>query len=195
MARLLLIKHSLPELIHSQPAAMWRLSAEGRTRCEALAAAVAPYQPAQVFASVEPKAAETAHLLAAQLGLPWQAAPGLHEHERRTTPWLDAPEFAAQVARCFAQPSTLVLGEETADQAHSRFAAAVDGLVAAHPGRTLAVVAHGTVISLYVARANGLDPLPLWQQLALPSFVVLELPTRKPVQYHFTCDDQAGQGH
>jgi hypothetical protein len=32
------------------------------------------------------------------------------------------------------------------------------------------------VIALYVAARAGVDPLPLWRRLGLPSFVVLSLP-------------------
>ena len=182
MQHLLLIKHSLPELAPAVPAAAWQLSAVGRARCAPLAAAIAAYQPEVIFASTEPKATATADLLAGPLGLAYTVAPNLHEHERHTTPWLTAAAFAAQVARCFAEPAALVMGEETADQAHRRFAGAVDALVAAHPNRTLAVIAHGTVISLYVARATGCAPFPLWQQLGLPAFVVLSLPARAVVR-------------
>ena len=70
----------------------------------------------------------------------------------------------------------LVLGKETADQAHARFAAAVEGILAEHVDRNIAVIAHGTVISLYVARAAGLDPMCLWERLGLPSYVVLSVP-------------------
>lgn len=179
---LILVKHSLPAIEPGVAAAAWRLSAAGRARCRPLADALAPYRPDYLFASAEPKADETARLVAAQLGLPFAVAPDLHEHRRESVPWLDAGTFAAQVARCLAEPAALVMGEETADQAHRRFAGAVDALVAAHPNHTLAVVAHGTVISLYVARAAGCAPFPLWQQLGLPAFVVLSLPARAVVR-------------
>ncbi len=42
--------------------------------------------------------------------------------------------------------------------------------------RSLAVVAHGTVISLYVARKTGADPYALWKRLNTPSYVVMTLP-------------------
>ena len=178
MAALILIKHSLPAIIPSLPANQWQLSVTGRAHCLPLAAAVARYAPELLFASAEPKASATAALLANCLEMNYQVAAGLHEHDRSSTPWLNEPAFAAHVASFFAQPSTLVLGAETADQAHHRFAGAVDDLVAAQPDRTIAVVAHGTVISLYVARAAGVEPFPLWQRLGLPSFVVLALPAR-----------------
>ena len=178
MASLILIKHSLPAIVPGLPASQWQLSAEGRARCRPLADAVAHYAPELIFASAEPKAAATAQLLASHLNLGFRVVAGLHEHVRDKLPWLDEQTFAAQVADFFALPSRLVMGAETADQAHTRFAAAVDAMVAAQPGHTLAVVAHGTVISLYVARAAGVEPFSLWQRLGLPSFVVLALPKR-----------------
>ena len=178
MASLILIKHSLPAVVQGLPASAWQLSDEGRTRCKPLADAVAHCAPELIFASAEPKAAATAQLLASHLNLDFRIVASLHEHVRDNLPWLGEQTFATQVADFFAQPSRMVMGAETADQAHSRFAAAVDALVAAQPGRTLAIVAHGTVISLYVARAAGVEPLPLWQRLGLPAFVVLALPAR-----------------
>ena len=45
-----------------------------------------------------------------------------------------------------------------------------------YEGRNLAVVAHGTVISLYVARKTGADPFTLWKRLDTPSYIVIDLP-------------------
>ena len=176
MCKLILIKHSLPEIVPGVPAAAWRLSEAGRARCHPLASELAAYHPDVIAASVEPKAAETARLIADVLGCPLETVEGLHEHERRSVPFLDSDAFDAAVAAFFARPAERVLGEETADQAHARFAAAVSGVIARHPGRTIAIVAHGTVISLFAARASGLAPYPLWKSLGLPSYLVLSLP-------------------
>jgi hypothetical protein len=59
-ARLILIKHSLPEMVPGLPANRWHLSGAGRLRCQALAEQLAPYHPDVIVASAEPKAAETA---------------------------------------------------------------------------------------------------------------------------------------
>jgi broad specificity phosphatase PhoE len=48
--------------------------------------------------------------------------------------------------------------------------------VESHPNQNLAIVAHGTVISLFVSRLTNADPFLLWKRLGLPSFVVLSLP-------------------
>jgi len=134
-----------------------------------------------IVASTEPKATETAELVAGALHKPWHIAAGLHEHERSGVGWIDRARFEAQVAEFFRRPGALVFGGETADQAHARFAAAIAAVTAQYPARSLAVVAHGTVISLFVARSVGLEPFPLWSCLGLPSFVVLSLPAMELV--------------
>ena len=103
-------------------------------------------------------------------------APGLHEHDRRGVPYLDGATFEASVERFFARPDDLVFGNETAAQAGERFAAAVERALAQHPSGDVGVVAHGTVVSLFVARHAGVDPFALWRRLGLPSFVVFSLP-------------------
>ena len=67
-------------------------------------------------------------------------------------------------------------GDETANQAYHRFHQAVTTSLARHPHDTVAIVAHGTVMALFVAHAAGVDPFAFWQRLDLPAFVVLALP-------------------
>jgi broad specificity phosphatase PhoE len=176
MRYLLLIRHAAPVVERDLPPDRWRLSDAGRQSCAALAERVAPYRPGALVASEEPKAAETAALLAAHLGMPWRSAPGLHEHRRGRGAWLDRGAWEAQIARLFAEPDTLVFGQETAAQARTRFAAAVDRELAACGGETLALVAHGTVITLLLAQRAGVDPLPFWRGLALPDLAAVRLP-------------------
>ncbi len=183
--KLILVRHSAPQMVVGVPASQWRLSDEGRRRCEALAERLAAYDLAMIVASTEPKAIETGQIVAEALNLPFETAPGLHEHERGVVQTLGSrEEFQTQVARLFERPSELVLGHETADQAHARFAQATTHVVEEHPsgnpsspsGRSLALVSHGTVMTLFIARTNGLDPIPFWKSLGLPAFAVLSLP-------------------
>lgn len=176
MRTLILVKHSLPELVPDLPAARWRLAAEGRRRCAALADRLAGYDPVVIATSVEPKAGETATIVAARLGKPVVTVEGLHEHDRSNVAFLGDAAFRAAVVRCLSQPDDLVFGRETATEARQRFAAAVEGVVESYPDGNVAIVAHGTVIALFVAAHAGTDPVRLWRRLGLPSFVVLSLP-------------------
>ncbi len=173
---LILVKHSLPEIVPDVPAAEWRLSEDGRNRCRVLADRLAAYAPNAIVASRESKAQETAEIVALDLGCPLEVGEGLHEHERPDAVFQDRQQFEETVARLFAQPATLVFGRETADRAWARFSAAVARAADRHPVKTLVIVAHGTVISLFVSRALDLEPFPLWKRLGLPSFIVLSRP-------------------
>jgi broad specificity phosphatase PhoE len=174
---LILVRHSLPTIDPRTPAPEWRLSDEGRQRCERLAAELALFRPEVVVSSREPKAVETGQIVAHHLGLPCEVAPGLHEHDRRhVAPFEDVDQFQEAVASLFERPHDLVFGAETAQQALGRFAHAVEVALARHSPRNVAIVSHGTVMTLFVARATGLAPFPFWQSLGLPAFVVLSHP-------------------
>ena len=176
MTYLLLVKHSLPEIIPGLPAERWRLSEEGQRRCDLLAERLAAYAPEMIVSSREPKAQETAQLVARRLSLPVEIASGLHEHERWKVPFTGQEQFEAEIARFFAQPDQLVFGEETARQAQQRFQQAVMAALARYPCQTLVVVAHGTVISLFAAQYCGVEPFPFWKRLGLPACAVLSQP-------------------
>lgn len=174
---LILVRHSLPEFVTGVPASQWRLSDEGRRRCQPLARHLAAHTPTVIVSSEEPKAIETGQVCARVLGLSFETTPGLHEHQRGVVQDLGSrKEFEALVGRFLEQPDRLVFGSETADEAHARFSWAIADVMARHPTGRLAIVSHGTVMTLFIARATGLDPLPLWKSLGLPAFAVLSLP-------------------
>ncbi|MCX6020722.1 MAG: phosphoglycerate mutase family protein, partial [Chloroflexi bacterium] len=118
-------------------------------------------------------------LVGERLAVPVDVLDGLHEHDRTNVGFLSDAEFDAAVAAFFDRPDELVLGRETANEALARFSRAVQGALARWPAGNLVIVAHGTVISLYVAAVAGLDARALWKRLGLPSFVVLALPEGK----------------
>jgi broad specificity phosphatase PhoE len=176
MPELILIKHSLPEMLPGIPAREWHLSPEGRQRCQPLADELKSFTRLRIFSSLEPKALETAEIIARYLGSPIEARAGLHEHSRRTAEFLSQKDFRASVKRLFIEPGELVFGEETAFQAQERFSRCVAEILSEYPAQNLAIVAHGTVISLFIARHCLIEPFHLWQRLELPSFVILSLP-------------------
>lgn len=175
MALVALVKHSLPLVDPAVRASRWRLGSEGIARCGSLAAKLGRFAPASVVTSTEPKAAETSALIAAALGVPYTSAEGLHEHERDL--WLEPERFEAAIRRVFERPQERAFGDESGAAARARFGGALDRVLQAAPEQNLAVVTHGTVLSLYVAAVAGLDGFALWRRLGLPSFVVLERPT------------------
>ena len=173
MDALLLIKHAMPEIVADAPPARWVLGEDGRAGANELTPLVARYSPKHMFSSTEPKARETGAIMTHALGIPCEQRLGLHEHQRPNERWMGRDAFHAIIARFFERPDALVYGSETADEASVRFGSAMDLLLADHPTGSIAVTAHGTVISLYVAERTGENPFSLWQRLGLPSFVAL----------------------
>lgn len=172
--RFILVKHAMPTIVETMPANQWLLSDDGRVKTLLLAELLQPWQPARIITSHEPKASETGRIVAEKLGLPCQAFDDLHEHDRTNEPYEDAAKFKAKVAAFFAQPDQLVYGRETANATYQRFFAVMDRIYKSYLGQTTVIVAHGTVISLYLARRAGMDGYWLWVKLGLPSYVVFD---------------------
>ena len=171
---LILVKHSLPEIVENVPAHAWELSSEGRTRVGKLAERLRQYQPEVIVSSVEPKARQTAELICENLGVDVVVMDGLHEHDRSGVPFYSKDKFQSLVQEIFEKPDVLVFGGETATQALVRFRESVELIMNLYENKRMVIVSHGTVISLFVAWLTGVDGFLLWKELGLPSLVVLD---------------------
>lgn len=97
---------------------------------------------------MEPKAVETAKIVDERLGLVANLVEGLHEHVRDDVEFLSQAEFEKRIADFFARQRELVLGLETGNDSHARFANASDAVIETYRSGNLAVVTHVTVIPL-----------------------------------------------
>jgi broad specificity phosphatase PhoE len=176
---LILVKHSLPEIVENVPAHAWELSSEGRTRVGKLAGKLKQYQPEVIVSSVEPKARQTAELICENLGVDVMVMDGLHEHDRNGVPYYSNDKFQSLVQELFEKPDVLVFGNETATQALLRFRESIELITTFYDDKKGAIVSHGTVISLFVAWLTGVDGYSLWKELGLPSFILLDLQNKK----------------
>jgi broad specificity phosphatase PhoE len=172
---LILVKHSVPEIAQNVPAQEWKLSEPGRARATRLAVLLKQYQPEVIISSKEPKARETAEIIAKLHKIELNVAENLHEHDRSNVPYLAHDEFQASVNEFFLKPNELVFGRETANEAHARFYRSLHSILNEHPNKTVAVVTHGTVISLFVSRLTGRADFEIWNMLGLPSFIAMDL--------------------
>ena len=179
---LILVKHSLPEIVENVPAREWKLSEIGKERAGKLADQLQEYNPEIIISSVEPKAIATAEIIAKKLELPVYVTQGFHEHDRRNTSFLSKDEFQKAAHEFFNRPEELVFGNETANQAHERFDSAVRSVLKFHQEKTIVLVAHGTVISLFVSRLIGSNSYSLWAELGLPSYLVLDMQSNSLIQ-------------
>ena len=170
---LILVKHGAPRLEPGTPPSQWALGPEGRDQAERIAGKLADFSPSAVVSSLEPKAVETAAVIAGAFGLVAELDAGLGEQRNDEGPFTDAARFQAAVGQMFARPRDVVMGEESADEAHARFAGALERQLAAHPSQTLVAVTHGRVMTLWASRRLGLDPMPFWRALTLGAALVV----------------------
>jgi broad specificity phosphatase PhoE len=182
MRKLILVKHAKPVVDERLPSHEWRLSEEGRNTCPPLAEALRPLEPAAIITSDEPKAAETGKLVGATLGKPVEQAKDLHEHDRSNVPMMPTREFISTMALFFKDPSRLVIGRETAQQAAERFSKAITSVLESHPSGNLVVVTHGTVLALFAADHGAGDGFQLFRRLGLPSYISFTCPDFKVLE-------------
>lgn len=172
---LILVKHSASEIKEDRPANTWKLSDEGQLLAHRLAEQLESFAPEVILSSNEPKAKETADIVASRLQLNVKIVPDLHEHDRSNVPYLSRDAFQASIRDFFEKPDELVFGSETANQACARFYRTVHSVLNEHVNETIVIVTHGTVISLFVSRLTGSSDLELWNKLGLPSFAAIDL--------------------
>lgn len=184
--KLVLIRHSQSRPQPSVAPSRWELTEIGRERCVALAARLQPFDLEKIYCSYERKAVETARLAGARLGIPFEIVENVYEHVRTGAPYLSQDAFMAALERFFAEPEELVFGAETAGEACRRFTQAVRALVARKPDGDLAIVTHGTVLSLFVGAHSSWEPYHFWKKLGQPAVIVCNVPTFTLAQSTFT---------
>ena len=156
---LLLIRHALPVRIdEGEGPADPELSDEGWRQAGALAAWLADDGIDVMVASPLRRAQETAAPLASLLELDVAIVDGLAEFDRDAPWYIPIEELkAADDPRWHA----MIKGEWDLDPARFQrdVVAAVDGIIEAHPGQTVAAVCHGGTINAYLSALLGLEQL------------------------------------
>ena len=170
--QIVLVRHALPERVDhravaeadggsdggSAPKADPGLTELGHRQAERLVAAVGP-EIAALYSSPMVRARETAAPLAAALGREPTVVEGLREFDSEANHYVPVHEMARHDPEGLRRllDGELPGGVDTATFAE-RVGAAVEGIVADHPGRgTVVVVAHAGTINIWLARLLGLS--------------------------------------
>ncbi len=189
---LLLARHSVPQVSDEADYRQWPLSDEGEVLTARAADYVAGFKPTRVVTSDERKAVQTAQIIAKRVGVSIKVGPGFREHDRVGVAWPGTGQRARELQHFFAKPTERVFGNETAVEALKRFDAALRRCLAERTG-PVAVVTHGTVMSLYLARLTGQDAMDIWLTLGIPSVAIVNesMPSLVSLASDFTPEDLA----
>lgn len=161
---LLLIRHALPTRITAEESggspADPGLTESGREQAARLAAWLRVEGVDHVVSSPLRRATETAAPVAQALGLTTEIVDGLHEYDSVADSYIPIEEMRAENSerwQAMVEGRWEEYGGEPPDQFRSRIVPCLDGVIAAHPGRTVAAVCHGGVINVYLAAILGID--------------------------------------
>src|SRR6266478_4327304 len=104
MAKLVLVKHAPPQITPEVISHRWVLSEEGRRRCDWLAEELKSHGVSRLYSSIEPKALETAALVAVRSGLVLEPRLDFHENNRTGFGFQGAAEFRRRLREFFERP-------------------------------------------------------------------------------------------
>ena len=169
----ILIRHAMPQIVPGVSSKLWRLGESAKEDCVLLAHALPRDLGPVIYTSPEPKAAETATVVALRLGLRVVTDARFAEVDR---PPVGDEDYRAMVLRYLnnsAEP-----GWEPVAAVRIRFAAGVAGALAAHPSGDIIVANHGMALSIYVASVMDIDLPEFWRELTFPDAWRIDLETR-----------------
>ncbi len=170
---LILVRHAMPEVVPGISSKLWILGEHSREDCVLLAHALPAGLAPVVHASDQPKARETAAVIALRRGLSMVTDRRLAEVDQGGR-WIDDDYRAVAAAYLGGSDEP---GWEPRAAVVQRFTHAVDDALAASPAGDLVVVNHGLALSLYLASVTALEIVPFWQSLTFPDAWRLDLAT------------------
>lgn len=164
MGRVILVRHAMPEVVRGVANRLWRLSESSREDCVLMAHHLGlPSGGTPVYSSDEPKAEETAAVLALRLGRETVVDARFGEVDRPTTWDGDYCEMAA--AYVGGEPQD---GWEAHEAVRRRFTAGVSVALERANGADIIIVNHGMALTLYLATVVNIDAVAFWRALAFP---------------------------
>lgn len=172
--RILLVRHARPLVDAGRPSHEWDLEDGASEDIVSLSPYLRRFNVDGIITSPERKAVSTAGIIASVLRLPVVVEPALREQGNEGVPWVGGEHlFREAVAHHFARPCEVVLGNESSDDAVKRFGAGVERARAWH--RFPLLVGHGRVMSGFIARIAGMQPMEVWTDLRMPDALIVDI--------------------
>jgi 2,3-bisphosphoglycerate-dependent phosphoglycerate mutase len=180
MTTLILVRHAQSAPDPGLPERDWPLSELGRRQAAELAPALRALGVDALASSPFIRAMDTLRPYADAAGLPIAVDDDLRE--RALGGWLaDAADVEAAVRRMHADLDFCLEGGETGRACIARFEAALARVVAAHPGRTIAVGSHGGVLGHLLAQQGDAPTGEFWRRIRNPHIFVFD--ARGPLRW------------
>jgi broad specificity phosphatase PhoE len=171
----------MPAVVPGVASRLWRLSDGSRAACLLLADALPEELASPVISSGQPKADDTAAVIASRRGLLVEPDARVAEVDQGDA-WYEG-DYRARAEAYLAGEATP--GWEPRQAVAARFGAAIEALLDRHGDGDALVVNHGLALSLYLdsrspavqtdRSSEPLDLVPFWKSLTFPDAWRLDL--------------------
>lgn len=177
MSKLYVVLHTQVEINPFIPASNWHLSKEGRFSTLHLAQSESWEDAQWIYSSCEPKAIETAQIIAEHLQIKQHTHPDLRELHFATA-YLPANEFQNRIARYLeGKPDPAF---EDYQKAQTRMDQCVKSIIQEQTGSSGIIVSHGRIITAWYSLLLGRRlTAQEWKSIKLPDLSVIDLLTWK----------------
>jgi 2,3-bisphosphoglycerate-dependent phosphoglycerate mutase len=173
MTTLVLVRHAQSAPDPALPEHDWPLSETGKRQAAELAPVLADLGVDALASSPFPRAVETLRPYAEASGL--EIAIDEDLRERRLGAWMPDPaDVEAAVRQMHADLDFQREGGESGRACVARFETALARVVAANPGRTVAVGSHGGVLGHLIARQGVALPDAFWRRIRNPHLFIFD---------------------
>jgi broad specificity phosphatase PhoE len=175
MSHLYTVRHAQVQIDPAIPPHEWHLSAEGQASIAELSAKESWEGVSVIWHSPEPKAEQTARVIAERAGLEMRMHPDLRELAMETG-FLSPEEFQARVAAYFSGAQEPDF--EPYEDAKKRIVTCVHEIVAAAKGQSVAIVTHGRILNVLYSHLLGRRlGIGEWKSIKLPDLSVVDTKT------------------
>ncbi|MFX1416190.1 MAG: histidine phosphatase family protein [Promethearchaeota archaeon] len=166
-----LLRHAETKLDPSVPADRWHVSEVGMESAEVLASSGVFDSVDMIVTSAEDKAFETAVPFAKRIDVEITRDSSFNELNRGTGPLTSPEEYLERVRTALGDPESSTSGWETAVNALGRFKQGIDAVGSETGARSILLVSHGLVLSLYFAHLlNKEEVYERWRRLGFCSW-------------------------
>ncbi len=160
----------------TRPPNEWELSDQGRTQVKTLTTAPFWENVAALYSSGQPKAMGAAGAISAYHHIPMNTLSGLSEVARGTEVYHSAGDYDTILGKFFAYPDHVVAGWERGTDALARFSRAVEYIISQHPDESVALLSHGTILTLFTAMLDQEPPtLDRWRAIGFASVATMQV--------------------
>lgn len=148
--KIIFLRHADTQKDPSVNAALWGLSEEGKKQAEEVSALPIMNEIDVIYVSEEKKTILTVEPLANRLGKEICLF-SFFDEVKRGDKFLTKEEFEAEKVKQLTDIEYHAFGGESGKEALARFKAGVDQVSKKNKGKTILIVAHGTILNIYFA--------------------------------------------